>query len=230
MKLHANARTCPRSRRLAVDRVEREGWTLAAAASAAGVSVRTVSKWRRRYREEGELGLLERVALVLFLKRFYVLFFIELATRRAHLAGITTNPNGGWVTQQARNLVMQLDNEDARPSFLVRDRDSKFNREFDEVFRSEGIRVIKAPVRAPKARAHAERWVGSVRRECLDRLLIVGRRLWVHKYDLAANRQDRGDGPSLRTLRAHGPRVEDLPQSSLVVAGPLRWARGGLAL
>src|SRR5437899_2556762 len=60
MKLHANARTCPRSRRLAVDRVEREGWTLAAAASAAGVSVRTVSKWRRRYREEGEQGLLDR--------------------------------------------------------------------------------------------------------------------------------------------------------------------------
>jgi hypothetical protein len=112
----------------------------------------------------------------LFLKRFYVLFFIELATRRVHLAGITTNPSGGWVTQQARNLVMQLDDEDVRPRFLVRDRDSKFPRDFDEVFRSEGIRVIKAPVRAPKARAHAERWVGSVRRECLDQLLILGRR------------------------------------------------------
>jgi transposase InsO family protein len=112
----------------------------------------------------------------LFLKRFYVLFFIELATRRVRLAGITTNPDGRWVAQQARNLLMQLDDEDRRPRFLVRDRDSKFTREFDEVFRSEGIRVIKAPVRAPKARAHAERWVGSVRRECLDRLLILGRR------------------------------------------------------
>jgi transposase InsO family protein len=112
----------------------------------------------------------------LFLKRFSVLFFIELATRRVHLTGITTNPDGSWVTQQARNLLMQLNDEEVPPRFLVRDRDGKFTREFDEVFRSEGIRVIKAPVRAPKARAHAERWVGSVRRECLDRLLIVGRR------------------------------------------------------
>jgi transposase InsO family protein len=112
----------------------------------------------------------------LFLKRFYVLFFIELATRRVHLAGITTNPDGPWATQQARNLLMQLDEEGVRPRFLVRDRDSKFTRDFDEVFRSAGIRVIKAPARAPQARAHAERWVGTLRRECLDRLLIFGRR------------------------------------------------------
>jgi putative transposase len=104
------------------------------------------------------------------------LFFIELATRRVHPAGIATSPDGAWVTQQARNLLMQRDDQGVRPRVLVRDRDSKFTREFDEVFRSEGIRVIKAPVRAPKARAHAERWVGSVRRECLDRLLTLGRR------------------------------------------------------
>jgi putative transposase len=116
----------------------------------------------------------------LFLKRFYVLFFIELATRRVHLAGITTNPEGRWVTQQARNLFMQLEAEGIQPRFLVRDRDSKFTRDFDEVFRSEGIRVIKAPVRAPRARAHAERWIGSLRRECLDHLLILGRRHLQH--------------------------------------------------
>ena len=102
----------------------------------------------------------------LFLKRFYVLFFLELATRRVHIAGITTNPDGRWVTQQARNLSTHLDDRGIRPRFLVRDRDSKFTRDFDEVFRSEGIRVIKAPVRAPKARAHAERWIGTLRREC----------------------------------------------------------------
>jgi len=105
---------------------------------------------------------------------------VELATRRVHLAGITTNPDGHWVTQHARNLMMALPDGDVRPRYLVRDRDSKFARGFDEVFRSEGIRVIKAPVRAPKARAHAELWVGSVRRECLDRLLILGRRHLQH--------------------------------------------------
>ena len=112
----------------------------------------------------------------LFLKRFYVLFFIELGSRRVRLAGVTTSPDGEWVTQQARNVLMQLADDRVEPRFLVRDRDSKFTRDFDEVFRSEGIRVIKAPVRAPLARAHAERWVGSLRRECLDRLLIFGRR------------------------------------------------------
>jgi transposase InsO family protein len=116
----------------------------------------------------------------LFLKRFYVLFFVELATRRVWLAGITTNPDGRWVTQQARNLLMTLDDDDVRPRFLVRDRDRKFTRDFDEVFHSDGMRVIKAPVRAPKARARAERWVGSVRRECLDRILILGRRHLQH--------------------------------------------------
>jgi Integrase core domain len=79
----------------------------------------------------------------LFLKRFYVLFFIELASRRVCLAGVTTNPDGPWVTQQARNLLMQLEGEGVRPRFLVRDRDSKFTREFDEVFRSHGIRVSR---------------------------------------------------------------------------------------
>jgi putative transposase len=111
-----------------------------------------------------------------FLKRFYVLFFIQLGTRRVHLAGITSNPDGPWVTQRARNLLMHLADVGVEARFVVRDRDGKFTRDFDEVFHSEGIRVIKAPVRAPRARAHAERWVGSLRRECLDRLLIVGRR------------------------------------------------------
>jgi putative transposase len=147
----------------------------------------------------------------LFLKRFYVLFFIELATRRVHLAGITTNPDGRWVTQQARNLLMQLEDDGVHPRFLVRDRDSKFAREFDEVFRSEGIRVIKAPVLAPKARAHAERWVGSVRRECLDRILIVGRRHLQHvtatyarHYNEHRPHRSRGQRPPFSEPRPSG--------------------------
>jgi putative transposase len=143
---------------------------------------RLEQSWRKFLRQQAG-SILECDFLTvdtLFLKRFYVLFFIELASRRVRLAGITTNPDGRWVAQQARNLVMTLDDEDVRPRFLIRDRDSKFTRDFDEVFRFESIRVIKAPVRAPKARAHAERWVGTVRRECLDRLLVLGRRHLQH--------------------------------------------------
>jgi transposase InsO family protein len=156
----------------------------------------------------------------LFLKRFYVLFFIELATRRVHLAGITTNPDGRWVTQQARNLLMELDDEDVRPRFLVRDRDGKFSRDFDEVFRSEGIRVIKAPVRAPKARAHAERWVGSVRRECLDRLLILGRR-HLHHVLVAYVRHFNEHRPH-RALGQRPPLSDEQPLADMIVLDRLR--------
>jgi putative transposase len=108
------------------------------------------------------------------LRRFYVLFFIELENRRVHLAGCTTNPTGAWVTQQARNLGFTGLFE--RMRFLIHDRDSKFAATFDEVFRSEGIKVIHTPIRAPQANADAERFVRTVRAECLDWLLIVGRR------------------------------------------------------
>jgi putative transposase len=112
----------------------------------------------------------------LWLRRFYVLFFIELSRRRVYLAGISANPDGAWVVQQARNLTMTLAEQGQRHRILIRDRDGKFTAAFDEVFRSDGLRLIKAPIAAPRAKAHAERWVGSARRECLDRILIVSRR------------------------------------------------------
>ena len=108
------------------------------------------------------------------LRRYYVLFFIELQTRRVQLAGITANPNGRWVTQQARNLSASGALDDAR--FLIRDRDAKFVAGFDEVFRTEGVNVVRTPFRSPQANAHAERFVRTARTECLDWLLIRNRR------------------------------------------------------
>jgi putative transposase len=110
------------------------------------------------------------------LQRLYVLFFIELKSRRVHLAGYTANPTGPWVTQQARQFTWTLQEQQASFRFLIRDRDSKFTRDFDAVFRCEGIQIIKTPVRAPKANAFAERFVRTARTECLDWLLITNRR------------------------------------------------------
>ncbi len=110
------------------------------------------------------------------LRRLYVLFFIELGSRRVHLAGCTANPTGAWVTQQARQFTWTLQEQPSCFRFLIRDRDSKFTRSFDAVFASQGIRVVQDAVRAPKANAFAERFVGTVRRECLDWLLILNRR------------------------------------------------------
>jgi len=108
-----------------------------------------------------------------FLKTVYVLFFIEASTRRVYLAGGTSQPDSAWVTQQARQLLWQLSDTESPKHFLIHDRDTKFTAAFETVFVSEGIETVLTPYQAPNANAFAERWVRSVREECLDRLLIV---------------------------------------------------------
>jgi transposase InsO family protein len=146
------------------------------AASRGGLS------WRAFVRQQAQSMLAVDFFTVetISLRRLYVLFFIELGSRRVHLGGCTANPTGAWVTQQARQFAWTFHEQPSRFRYLIRDRDSKFTRSFDAVFASEGIRIVKSPVRAPKANAIAERFVGTVRRECLDWLLILNRRHLEH--------------------------------------------------
>ena len=110
----------------------------------------------------------------IWLRTLYVLFAIRVGSRKVHVLGVTPNPDSAWVTQQARNLAVGERLHGVR--FLIRDRDSKYSRSFDEVFRTEGVKVVRTPIRAPKANAFAERWVRTVRAECLDWMLVFGRR------------------------------------------------------
>jgi putative transposase len=138
--------------------------------------------WRAFLRQQGDSILACDFLTVdtIWLRRLYVLVFLSIGSRRVEYLACTRNPDTRWMLQQARNLLMDTDDRRRRVRFLVHDRDSKFSAAFDALFDSAGIRIIRTPVRAPNANAHVERWVGTVRRECLDRLLIVGRRQLTH--------------------------------------------------
>jgi putative transposase len=110
------------------------------------------------------------------LARLYCFAVVEHASRRIHVLGVTANPTAGWVAQQARNLILELGDLAGDFKFLIRDRDAKFTAMFDEVFRAEGIRIVLTAPQAPRMNAIMERWIGSVRRELLDRILIMNPR------------------------------------------------------
>jgi hypothetical protein len=136
---------------------------------------RDAQSWRSFLLAQGEsiLACDFFTADTVWLRRLYVLAFISIGSRRIEYFAITSKPNTAWILQQARNVLMELDDHGRKVRFLIHDRDAKFPRAFDALLESYGVNVIRTPVKAPNANTYMERWVGTVRRECLDRLLIL---------------------------------------------------------
>jgi hypothetical protein len=167
---------------------------------------RDSQSWRSFLRAHGESILASDFFTVdtVWLQRLYVLVFLSIGSRGIEYFACTSSPTTAWMLQQARNLLMELDDRDRRVRFLIHDRDAKLPRAFDALLASEEIKVIRTPVQAPSANAHMERWVGTVRRECLDRLLILGHRQLEHvlrAYARHYNRQRPGPGPRPEAAR-----------------------------
>lgn len=165
-------------RRLGVEAAPSTVWAILKQSGIDPAPRRTGPTWSAFLRSHAQSMLACDFSTVdtVLLRRLYVLFFIELSSRRVHLAGITINPDGAWASQQARNFVMSLQDRGEHFAFVIHDRDTKFSAAFDQVFETEGSKTIRTPVRAPQANAFAERWVGTVRRECLDRMVIGSRK------------------------------------------------------
>jgi putative transposase len=181
-------------------------WAVLHRAGVDPAPTRSALTWRQflRAQAKGVLAVDFFTVDTVFLQRLYVLFVIEVASRRVHVLGVTPHPAGEWVTQQVRNLVISLEDRIGQFRFLIRDRDAKFTDAFDAVFITERIQVLITPVRAPRANAYAERWVGTVRREVLNRMLIFGGRQlrsvlaeYANHYNLHRPHRSLGQAPPL---------------------------------
>jgi transposase InsO family protein len=203
-------------------------WSILKAAGLDPAPLRSGPTWRQFLAAQAHAILAVDFAHVdtVFLRRLYVLVVIEHGRRRVHIAGITAHPTGAWVAQQARNLLMDLGDRAEQLRFLIRDRDSKFTAAFDAVFAGADICIIRTPVRAPRANAIAERFIGTLRRECLDHMLITGQRhLAVVLREFVEHYNTHRPH---RSLDQHPPASRTPPPSTATVR-PLRRDRlGGL--
>ncbi|MBV9763700.1 MAG: transposase [Acidobacteriaceae bacterium] len=150
------------------------------------------------------------------LRRLYALIAVEHGSRRAHLLGVTAHPTGAWTTQAARNLMMDLSERGATITFLLRDRDCRFTEAFDAVFAADGIRILTSPPRAPRANAICERMIGTLRRELLDRVLILNERhlrriltVYLHHFNTVRPHRTLAQLSPIQA-ETHPPRLIDL--------------------
>ena len=199
-------------------------WTILKAADLDPAPRRSGPTWQQFLAAQANTALAVDFAHVdtLFLRRPYILIVIEHGRRRVHLAGITAHPTGAWVTQQARNLLMDLGDHADRFRFLIRPGQQVHHRVRHGLRRSD-IRIIRTPIRAPRANAIAERFIGTMRRECLDHMLITGPR---HLDAVLCEFAQHYNGH--RSLNQRPPTVSNPPRSTAATRVLQRDRRGGL--